>query len=75
MVEWIDFSQWRSCEELAKPGIVFEIANDDGQVIIAECGAVVSVPYDWTSPPRSFRPIPELPARRSTPLPPAIQPK
>jgi len=70
MSEWIDFDRWHECMAMARPGIVFEIANADGQRLFTPCVLPLPpVPFDWKSPPLQFRAVAEPPAERSAPLP------
>jgi hypothetical protein len=70
MVEWISIDQWSQCESLERPGIVFEIRNAHGQSLVAVCTRELPhMPFDWTAPFLEFRPVPEPPARHSSPLP------
>jgi hypothetical protein len=70
MVEWLAIALWHQCASMAKPGIVFEIRNREGQSMLTECVASVpAAPFDWKSPPAEFRAVPEPKPRRSDPLP------
>jgi hypothetical protein len=70
MVEWISIDQWAECESLERSGIVFEIRNAHGQSLLAVCTREPPpTPFDWTAPLLEFRPVPEPPARHSSPLP------
>jgi hypothetical protein len=75
MGEWISTTQWSECAQLARPGIIFEIRNNDGQSMYTQC--VVSLPpppFDWKSPPTEFRAIVEPAPQRSDPMPKPSQP-
>jgi hypothetical protein len=71
MSDWMAIAQWDQCRELARPGIVFEIQNVEGQSILTQCVAEVPpAPFDWTSPPVRFRAVREAPPEHSAPIPP-----
>jgi hypothetical protein len=71
MSEWIAIAQWRDCAQMARPGIIFEIRNADGQSLFTHCvDPLPKMPFDWNSPPVVFRAIPEPKAEHSTPIPP-----
>jgi hypothetical protein len=71
MSEWLAIERWAECEQMARPGIVFEIQNAEGLSLITQCTATLPpMPFDWKSPPIRFRAIVEPPARHSDPLPP-----
>lgn len=70
MSEWLAIMEWQRCQELARPGIVFEIRNADGLSLFSPCTPEVpEAPWDWKTPPLEFRPVPETPPERSTPIP------
>lgn len=70
MGEWLAIIDWQRCEELARPGIVFEIRNADGLSLFTPCTAELpDVPWDWKTPPLEFRAVAEMPAERSSPIP------
>lgn len=70
MVDWISIDQWAECASMERSGIVFEIRNADGQTLMTACvPEVPKAPFDWTAPPLEFRPVPQPPAKRSSPLP------
>jgi hypothetical protein len=70
MGEWLAFVQWPQCQEMARPGIVFEVQNDAGQSLFTPCVVPLGeLPFDWKSPPVRFRAISEPPPRHSAPLP------
>ena len=59
MGEWIAIAQWHECEQMARPGIVFELRNSEGQSLITPCVAQLPpTPFDWKSPPVMFRTVP-----------------
>jgi hypothetical protein len=70
MSDWIDITQWDHCQEMARPGIVFEIRNADEQSMITNCTVTVpAAPFDWKSAPVKFRAIVEVPPQHSQPIP------
>jgi hypothetical protein len=70
MSDWIAIARWAECEQMTRPGIVFEIQNAEGLSLVTHCAAVLpQMPFDWKSPPIRFRAIAEPPARHSEPLP------
>jgi hypothetical protein len=69
MSEWIDFEQWHQCLTMERPGIIFEVKNEEGLRLFTPCIVPLVVPFDWESPPCAFRVVPEPPPRHSTPLP------
>lgn len=70
MSEWIEIARWETCRELARPGIIFEIGNVDGQSLFTPCVMPMpAMPFDWKSPPLRFRAVPEPAPQRSGPMP------
>ena len=70
MGEWMPIDQWPQCIELGRPGIVFEIRNAEGQSLTTPCVVPLPhLPFDWASPPREFRAVPETKPVHSTPVP------
>jgi hypothetical protein len=72
MGEWIAIAQWEQCREMARPGIVFEIRNGDGNSMFTPCVVPLPpAPFDWKSPPVEFRAVREDDTNpgRSAPLP------
>jgi hypothetical protein len=70
MSEWISINEWQRCLEMARPGIVFEIRNADGQFLTTPCVVPLpDLPFDWKSPPVQFRAIIEPKPQHSEPLP------
>ena len=70
MVDWIPIDQWAECARLERPGIVFEVRNAQGQTLLTACTPEKpQAPFDWTGPALEFRPVPEAPAKHSSPLP------
>ena len=71
MNEWMAIAQWHECQKMARPGIVFELKNADGQTLLSTCAAEVPAkPFDWKSPPLVFRAVAAPAPQRSTPMPP-----
>ena len=71
MSDWMDIAQWQQCLDFARPGIVFEIRNAEGQIMITPCTAALpATPFDWKSPPLRFRAVAESAPQHSDPLPP-----
>jgi hypothetical protein len=71
MSEWLAIAEWERCVELARPGIVFEMRNAEGQSLFTPCVPFLpQPPFDWASPAREFRAVVEKPPQHSTPLPP-----
>ena len=70
MGEWLAIAQWQECVKLAKPGVVFEIRNAEGQTIQTQCvQPLPKMPFDWKSAPLQFRVVPEPMPEHSSPLP------
>lgn len=70
MSEWMDIVQWTDCSKFARPGIIFEIRNAEGQSLLTPCVTPLpQMPFDWKSPPLMFRAISEPEPRHSTPIP------
>jgi hypothetical protein len=71
MNEWMTIAQWHECEEMTRPGIVFELKNAEGRTILSPCVAEVPAkPFDWKSPPLMFRAVDAPKPEHSTPMPP-----
>ena len=71
MGEWLAISQWHECQRLARPGLIFEIRNSEGQSLFTPCVVKLpAMPFDWKSPPVMFRAIETPKPQRSTPMPP-----
>jgi hypothetical protein len=70
MTEWMAIEKWSDCKHMIRPGWVFEIQNAAGQTLFADCGSVLTVPFDWSSAPIRFRAVPQPPPVRSAPIPP-----
>ncbi len=70
MGEWISIDHWDRCRELERPGIIFEIRNAAGQLLLTRCvQPVPEMPFDWNLPALEFRVIPEPAPGHSAPLP------
>ena len=69
MGEWIDFDRWHECVQMERPGIIFEVSNEEDRRLLTRCTVPLEVPFDWESPPVRFRAVPEPPPRHSDPLP------
>lgn len=69
MSDWMDFEHWAECEQLARPGYVFEVVNGEEQRLFTNCVQPLVKPWDWTSDPVRFRLVPEQQPRRSKPMP------
>jgi hypothetical protein len=71
MDDWMAIAQWQECQKLARPGIIFELKNAEGQSLLTTCAAQVPpMPFDWKSPPVMFRAISVPKPEHSTPMPP-----
>jgi len=71
MTEWMAIAQWHECEKMARPGIIFELRNAEGQSLFTPCvPKVPPTPFDWKSPPKIFRAIAEPTPQHSEPMPP-----
>ena len=70
MSEWVTIAQWHECKKMARPGIVFELKNIEGQTLLTECTAQVPpTPLGWKSPPVFFRAVPLPKPQHSTSMP------
>ena len=70
MGEWIAIALWQQCAQMAKPGVVFEVRNADGQSLLTPCVRLPpAAPFDWKSPPKEFRAVSEPAPERSSPIP------
>ena len=70
MSEWMAIAQWHDCEKLARPGIIFELKNSEGQSLFAICSErLPPTPFDWKSPPVVFRAVPQPKPQHSAPMP------
>jgi len=71
MSEWIAIAQWQDCEKMMRPGIIFEIRNEEGQSMFTPCVLPLpAMPFDWKSPPVQFRAVAQPKPEHSTPMPP-----
>ena len=75
MGDWIDFDRWPDCAEMERPGIIFEVSNEEDLRLLTRCAVPLEVPADWDSPPVRFRVVPEPRPRHSDPLPPPKEPR
>jgi len=70
MSEWMAIAQWQDCAKMAKPGIIFEIRNAEGQSLLTPCvGLLPAKPFDWKSAAIKFRAIPQPKPKHSSPMP------
>jgi hypothetical protein len=70
MGEWFAIALWQQCTQMAKPGVVFEVRNAEGQSLLTRCVQPLPVPpHDWRSPAKEFRAIPEPRPEHSAPAP------
>ena len=70
MSDWIPIDEWQRCVDMARPGIVFEIRNAEGQRLTTPCVVPLpQMPFDWKSPPLQFRAVTEPVPEHSNPLP------
>lgn len=70
MGEWIAIAQWQDCAKMTRPGIVFEIRNADGEVLITPClQTLPELPPNWKSPALQFRAVVEAKPAHSAPIP------
>ncbi len=72
MSEWIDFDRWPECGSMVRPGIIFEVTNEE-QTLFTNCVVPLPLPVDWKSTPVRFRIVPEPKPRHSSPLPKPMQ--
>jgi len=71
MSEWIAIAQWQECTKMARPDIVFEIRNAEGQTMLTPCVVPLpAMPFNWKSPGVMFRAVARPKPEHSTPLPP-----
>jgi len=69
MSDWIAFDRWNECIGMERPGYVFEVKNQEGQILLTGCTVPLQLPADWKSAPVAFRLIEEPKSRHSTPIP------
>ena len=70
MTDWLAIARWQECQQMARPGIVFELQNAEGLSLFTRCAATLPpTPFDWKSPPVRFRAVAETPAQHSDPIP------
>ncbi len=73
MAEWMDIARWNECAQMARPGIIFELKNSQGQSLFSSCtGKVPATPFGWTSPPVLFRAVTQPKPEHSAPMPPPV---
>jgi hypothetical protein len=71
MSEWMAIAQWQECQKMARPGIIFELKNAEGQSLFTPCIAQLpATPFGWKSPPVMFRAVVAPKPQHSTPMPP-----
>lgn len=71
MSEWFAMEAWARCQEMVRPGYVFELRNSEGLSMFTPClPSPLPAPVGWKSPPSEFRLVAEAPAVHSSPLPP-----
>jgi hypothetical protein len=66
---WLPMQRWSECDQMARPGFVFEIQNAAGQSMFVPCAPRLTVPFDWSAAPVRFRAVREASPERSSPLP------
>ncbi len=70
MSDWVAIEHWPDCARMERPGIVFELRNKEGQSLFTPCvQPLPEMPFDWASPPESFRALAEPKPVHSAPLP------
>ena len=68
--DWVDIKDWDLCSQMARPGIVFEVRNAEGQSMLTPCTpSPPKPPFDWKSAPLKFRAVTEQPPEHSSPIP------
>jgi hypothetical protein len=71
MGEWLAIAEWQKCIEMARPGVIFELRNREGNSLFSPCTAFLpAAPFDWKSPAIEFRAVPEPAPQHSSPMPP-----
>jgi hypothetical protein len=71
MSEWLAIAQWQDCAKTARPGIIFELKNAEGQSLFTPCvPQVPAAPPNWKSPPVMFRAVEAPRPQHSDPMPP-----
>jgi hypothetical protein len=69
MSEWMAIAQWHECAKMARPGIIFELRNEQGQSLFTRCvAALPAIPSDW-APAVRFRAVAEPKPEHSAPIP------
>lgn len=69
MSDWVDFTLWKDCARMERPGFVFEVRNREGRTLLTTCTIPLNLPFDWTSPPVQFRLVEAPKPHRSNPVP------
>ena len=70
MSDWIAIEQWSECVRMERPGIVFELRNEQGLSLFTPCVLPLpEAPFDWQSPPNTFRAVEATKPRHSSPIP------
>ena len=70
MSDWIAIEQWSECVRMERPGIVFELRNEQGLSLFTPCVLPLpEAPFDWQSPPNKFRAVEAAKPRHSSPIP------
>jgi len=70
MSEWMAIAQWEECTKMARPSVVFEIRNAEGESMLTPCVVPLPMPFNWKSPPVKFRVVALPKPEHSEPLPP-----
>jgi hypothetical protein len=71
ITEWMDIARCHECEKMARPGIIFELKNSEGQTLFTPCVAELPpTPFGWKSAPAMFRAVSAPVPQHSTPMPP-----
>jgi hypothetical protein len=70
MSAWIPIDRWAECEQLQRPGIIFELQNLEGRSLFSSCTLTLpALPFDWKSAPVRFRVVQERKPEHSGDLP------
>jgi hypothetical protein len=70
MSDWMAIAQWHECTKMARPGIVFELKNAEGETLLSQCQPEVpATPFGWKSPPTAFRAVVAPKPQHSEPMP------
>lgn len=66
----MSIDEWPECVRMERPGVVFELRNEAGQVLTTECVVpLFEMPFDWVSPPIEFRAVQGTAPKHSGPIP------